>query len=406
MVVWSETLTWRTNVIDHCENRACSSGDERYRIAALGQRRDREEHRILVASSDAQLRLLVRAVFHLFNVEVQEASSAESAIRKIRQNPIDVVVVDGGLPGVDPLSLCRRLRMEEQIGRALGIVLLEANRESVGWIGLGIGADATASKPIDPFQFLGVVESIVEGSIYDGPAREQAEQPLDEQLLLHVHDSQRLLELVRAENSLLLDTSGEETAAALARALESKDSDTGAHARRVQRYAVELTEAIDAPLLEDPSLRFGFLLHDVGKIGIPDRILRKRGPLTPAERRCMETHAVVGEQMLCAAPSLQEEGLRVVRHHHERWDGGGYPDGLSGEQIPLSARIFAVVDTLDAITCDRSYRAARSWKEAMEVISFEAGRQFDPCVVEAAKQRQLGLRRISYELRGETRRVA
>ena len=117
-----------------------------------------------------------------------------------------------------------------------------------------------------------------------------------------------------------------------------------------------------------------------------------------AERRLLETHTVLGEQLLSSVALLQGQGLQVVRHHHERWDGGGYPDGLKTTEIPLGARVFAVADALDAITSDRPYRRARSWEEAAAEIIREAGHQFDPKVVEAFKERGNGLRRIHYEL--------
>jgi ribonuclease P protein subunit RPR2 len=166
----------------------------------------------------------------------------------------------------------------------------------------------------------------------------------------------------------------------------------------VQRYAIELASSIDPALLDDESTEYGFLLHDVGKIGIPDKILQKKGTLEAAERRLLETHTMLGEQLLSGVALLQGQGLQVVRHHHERWDGSGYPDGLKTIEIPLGARVFAVADALDAITSDRPYRRARSWEEAAAEIIREAGRQFDPKVVEAFKARSNGLRRIHYEL--------
>jgi ribonuclease P protein subunit RPR2 len=206
-----------------------------------------------------------------------------------------------------------------------------------------------------------------------------------------------LLEVERGQRSLL-QQAYREAVTALATALESKDTGTQAHSRRVQQYACELARAVDPHLLDDPSLEYGFLLHDVGKIGIPDRILLKPGPLTRPERRLMRTHTVLGEQLLGGVSLLQGEGLRVVRSHHERWDGRGYPDGLAGEEIALGARIFAVADALDAITSDRPYRRAGNWDRAVAELRSGAGGQFDPEVVEAFLGRGETLREIRREL--------
>src|SRR5581483_966630 len=128
---------------------------------------------------------------------------------------------------------------------------------------------------------------------------------------------------------------------------------------------------------------YGFLLHDVGKIGIPDEILQKPGPLTRTERTRMQNHTLLGAEMLSGVALLRGEGLNVVRSHHERWDGLGYPDALRGDETPLGARVFAVADTLDAMTSDRPYRRALTWDDAREEILAQSGRQFDPVVVEA-----------------------
>ena len=150
--------------------------------------------------------------------------------------------------------------------------------------------------------------------------------------------------------------------------------------------------------MQEPSAEYGFLLHDVGKIGIPDRILRKPARLTPAERRLMQTHTLLGEQMLGGVAFLHGECLAVVRSHHERWDGRGYPDGLERTDIPLGARIFAVADTLDAMTSNRPYRAAQKWRVAVDEIVGERGKQFDPDVVDAFCMREDELREIRREL--------
>jgi ribonuclease P protein subunit RPR2 len=218
-----------------------------------------------------------------------------------------------------------------------------------------------------------------------------------EQLLLYAQDFSQLLELERSQRRLL-QSAYRETVVALAHALEAKDGGTRAHSDRVRSYAMELAKAVDPELLNEPSLEYGFILHDVGKIGIPEAVLRKTDELTPAEQRLLETHPVLGEQMIGDAALLRGYGTQVVRSHHERWDGRGYPDGLVGEEIPLAARVFSVADTLDAITSDRPYRKARAWPEAVEEVLRQAGGQFDPAVVDAFRDHEAALRRIYYEV--------
>src|SRR5919106_4995752 len=172
------------------------------------------------------------------------------------------------------------------------------------------------------------------------------------------------------------------TVRALTNAVEARDAYTGKHAERVAAYGLEIARMIDARLAEDPQAEMGFLLHDIGKVAIPDGILHKAQALTPEERALMRRHPVIGAEILAGIPFL-EAACEVVRHHHERWDGSGYPDGLAGEAIPLSARVFAVADALDAITTDRPYRAAQPFAAARTAIGAGAGTQFDPRVVEA-----------------------
>jgi ribonuclease P protein subunit RPR2 len=172
------------------------------------------------------------------------------------------------------------------------------------------------------------------------------------------------------------------TVRALCNAVEARDAYTGKHAERVAAYGMEIAKVLDAPFSDDPEVEFGFLLHDVGKVAVPDSILWKPEPLTPEERTLMERHPLVGWEILREIDFLGEAKL-VVRHHHERWDGAGYPDGLAGELIPLSARVFAVADVLDALTTVRPYRAPSEMIEARAMIEESSGTQFDPEVVGA-----------------------
>jgi len=170
---------------------------------------------------------------------------------------------------------------------------------------------------------------------------------------------------------------------ALLSALEIREKEIEGHCERVTAYTMILAEAMGVPHQQYPDLERGALLHDVGKIGIPDKILFKPGPLNAAEWEIMRQHPVIGYRMCKKVRSLQKAAEEIVLCHHERWDGSGYPQGLRGEDIPLGARIFAVADTLDAMTSDRPYRAALSLEEASAELERCAGKQFDPQVVKA-----------------------
>jgi putative nucleotidyltransferase with HDIG domain len=172
------------------------------------------------------------------------------------------------------------------------------------------------------------------------------------------------------------------TVRALTNAVEARDAYTGKHAERVAAYALEIGAAVGEQWAGNPEIEFGFLLHDIGKVAIPDSILHKPEPLTPKERELIEQHPVIGWEIVRQVDFLGAAS-DVVRHHHERWDGDGYPDGLKGEKIPFTARVFAVADTLDALTTARPYRPASPIVEARVLIQDARGSQFDPAVVDA-----------------------
>jgi ribonuclease P protein subunit RPR2 len=172
------------------------------------------------------------------------------------------------------------------------------------------------------------------------------------------------------------------TVRALANAVEARDAYTGRHAERVAAFGLAIAEAAQVDAASIPQLEFGFLLHDVGKVAVPDAILFKAGPLTEEEYALVRRHPTTGWEIIREIDFLGD-GALVVRHHHERWDGRGYPDGLRGRAIPFAARVFAVADTLDALTTDRPYRRATPFAAARETIRHLAGTQFDPDVVAA-----------------------
>ena len=187
-----------------------------------------------------------------------------------------------------------------------------------------------------------------------------------------------------AEDALArLEASYRTTVRALAAALELRDDQTGAHAERVTELALRLAQRVAPELVSDRELEYGFLLHDLGKIGVPDALVLKSGPLDEDEMETMRRHVELGEQIVARIPYLGGLARHVIAAHHERWDGNGYPRGLAGEDIPLPARIFAVVDAFDAMTNDRPYRKALAVEEALREIRSGAGTQFDPDVVRA-----------------------
>jgi ribonuclease P protein subunit RPR2 len=293
---------------------------------------------------------------------------------------------------MDGFRFCRELKRNTRYGSPF-VVLLTGQDVSHDEIERA-GPDAILRKPFSPIELVGLLDRLGEPG-----AVAVAEPPSGdaEQLVVYARDLNKLLASERRQRRLL-QQSYRQTVIALADALEAKDPVTGLHAIRVQRYATELVGGVNPRLLDDPSIEYGFLLHDVGKLGIPDAVLKKEAPLSMVEREVMQQHTLLGEAMLANVTLLDGAGLSVVRSHHERWDGTGYPDGLRGEEIPVVARIFALVDAMDAMTTDRPYRTGQSWDRATDEILAQSGRQFDPLVVAAFARREGRMRRISEEL--------
>jgi response regulator RpfG family c-di-GMP phosphodiesterase len=348
--------------------------------------------RVLVVDDDGPLRSLLRTTLASDEFVVREAYSAEHALEVMRFWPPEIVLLDVNLPGLDGLTFCAELARSEE-HRDAAVILLTGEQISETTARMA-GARAVMRKPFSPLELLQVIGRVV--------ARHEfvsgAPRPKEEQLLIYARDLASIAQAERTQRQLLQEAY-RQTATALADAVDVRDRATGLHAKRVQRYALGLAEAVDGTLLADPSLEYGFLLHDVGKIGIADQVLLKPGPLTDEERELVCLHPTIGAQILHDVALLQGAGLDVVRHHHERWDGAGYPDRLAADQIPLGARVFAVADTLDAMTSDRPYRAALGWDDAVEEIMAQSGRQFDPDVVQAFVAVEDELRSVYEDLR-------
>ena len=339
---------------------------------------------------DPSLRLLLRETLAADEFEIEEVASAEEAREVARFWRPAVVLLDVQLPGLDGLTFCRQLTESSDDSP---VVILLTGTATPAADAQEAGARAILHKPFSPLDLIGLIDELDETPTERLVSRSEGNA---EQLMIYARDLSRIVEVERAQRRVL-QHAYRQTVAALADALEAKDPGTGLHAQRVQHYAVTLTEMADPRLRDDTSLEYGFLLHDVGKIGVPDKILRRPGPLDATERGLIEMHPAIGVEILSGVGLLEGEGLSVVQSHHERWDGLGYPDGLSGDRIPRGARIFALADTLDAMTSDRPYRKALGWERAVDEILSHDGTQFDPKVVRAFSMRERQLHRIYEE---------
>lgn len=351
--------------------------------------------RILIVDDDAGLRMLLRTTLDADDFEVAEAEDAQRASELARFWRPTVVLLDVAMPGMDGLSFSAELKRKPAYGAP--VVILLTGTELTAEQAARAGADALLRKPFSPLELVTVIDRTTGADpleLASGPGDEG-----NEQLLLYARDLGRLVEIERMQRKVVQDAY-RETVIALANALEVKDLPTRVHSLRVRDYAVQLTAAVEPKLLSDPSLEYGFLLHDVGKIGVPNELLAKPGALTPDEVELMREHTVIGADILADVTFLRAEGIKVIRSHHERWDGTGYPDHLAGAAIPLSARIFAVADAIDAMTGERPYREPATWEAATKEVAAQSGLQFDPDVVQAFLRENEALRRV-YSVAGQ-----
>jgi response regulator RpfG family c-di-GMP phosphodiesterase len=351
--------------------------------------------RILIVDDDAGLRMLLRTTLDADDFEVAEAEDAQRASELARFWRPTVVLLDVAMPGIDGLSFSGELKRKPAYGGP--VVILLTGTELTSDDAKRAGADALLRKPFSPLELVTVIDRTTGADPVD--LTSLPGEAGSEQLLLYARDLGRLVEIERMQRKVVQDAY-RETVIALANALEVKDMPTRVHSARVRDYAVQLTAAIEPRLLADPSLEYGFLLHDVGKLGVPQELLAKPGALTPEELELMREHTVIGADILAEVTFLRGEGIKVIRSHHERWDGTGYPDHLVGAAIPLCARIFAVADAVDAMTGERPYREPASWDAATNEIVSQRGRQFDPDVVDAFMRENQALRRV-YDVTGK-----
>lgn len=299
-----------------------------------------------MTEDDAANRQLLRILLERAGYVVVEAIDGHAALACVAALPPDLVLLDVQLPGLDGFEVTRRLRARPDTALIPVILVTGLGATSDRIAGLDAGASDFLAKPYDQGELLARVRAAL-----------RTKAAID-----RLEDAQAVL-------------------VALANAVEAKDPSTEHHCNRLAGLALGLARllAVDDDMAE--AIGYGAALHDVGKIGIPEVILRKPGPLSEEEWVQMRRHSAIGAAIVAPLRLGRIVGP-IVRAHHERWDGGGYPDGLRREEIPVGARIIAVVDAYDAMTHDRPYRRGRAPEEALGELQRERGRQFDPELVE------------------------
>ena len=327
--------------------------------------------RILVVDDEEPIREIVSSMLMTANYECLQASSGLEALALLNSGEqFELMLSDLMMADLDGIGLLERTKEKYP---DMPVVMVTAVHDiSVALAAIRNGAYDYLLKPFEREQLLATVRRALENRRLKLENRQY-------QTNLESLVAERTAQLRKAMGEL--ERSYDITLAALGDALDLKDAETEGHSKRVTAYTIAIARAMGIAKEEISVIARGAFLHDVGKMAIPDAILRKPGKLEQDEISIMREHCYRGYQMVKKIPFLQEAS-EIVYSHQERFDGTGYPRGLKGEEIPLGARIFAIADTLDAMTSDRPYRPAQSWQAAREEIERWKGRQFDPKVVE------------------------
>ncbi len=326
--------------------------------------------KVLVVDDDPAVRMFLHEALKPITAYVAEAGDAGFALQSIESGDFDLILCDVWMPGASGLDL---LSMAQQTRWDVGFILVTGEIQVETVINaLRLQATDFLLKPLTVDEVTGAVTRAFERLLLRRQARAYRGS-----LESSIQRRTRELETALSE----LESNFQMTLEALVGALDAREHETFSHSLRVRAYTRYLARRAGFPPALLPSLEQGALLHDIGKIAVGDAILLKPAKLTPEEWVEMRKHSAAGDEMLKRVPFLRPASA-IVRHHHERFDGSGYPDALKGSEIPLGARLFTLADTLDAMTSDRTYRKAPGIEAAREEVQRWSGKQFDPQIVQ------------------------
>jgi putative nucleotidyltransferase with HDIG domain len=341
------------------------------------------DYRILVVDDEPMIREILRETLEQEGHRVAEAENGKIACDRVESEAFDLILTDVKMPVMDGFTLMKNLG--ETTNEIPVIVITSFSDIDVAVDAIRLGAYDYIVKPFNISQVTISVRRALERRrllLENLQYKKSLETKVVEKTIDLIRKNKKLEQQATLLEDLLRDLreSYEATLDAMVSAIESRDYETKHHCRRVQAYAVLLAERIGVKPDQLMDISYGALLHDVGKIGVPDSILLKPGKLTEEEWATMRHHTLIGYKMISRIKFLKG-AADIVLYHHERWDGGGYPYGIEGEDIPLGARIFSVIDSFDAITSKRVYKEAVPIELAKREIERCAGTQYDPDIV-------------------------
>jgi putative two-component system response regulator len=337
---------------------------------------------ILVVEDDVMNSRLLTTILTRLGYTVDTAFDGITGLEKVKSSPPDLILLDLKLPRMDGYEVARRLKQADKT-KIIPIVVISSFAEVENRVtALEAGADDFLSKPIDQLELRARVQSLLKVKMFN-------DHMVNYQKILEAEVDKRTQQLSQAYEELKsafdkIKQASLDTTFRLAQAAESKDGETGSHIKRIGYYSTSIAKVMGLPPHEIDLILYAAQMHDIGKIGVPDRILLKPGPLDTEEWKIMKLHTVIGGRILSNPESyVIKMAEQIALTHHEKWDGSGYPNGLKGSQIPLWGRISAIVDVFDALTSNRPYKKAFPIDQSLEILKKSTGTHFDPEVSES-----------------------